>query len=421
MGLFAGQPVHARDRDGARGANDPRKTSGCGNCHSGWAAGRLILTLAFLWLAFLWLAGAAQAEDRLRLATWNVGLERQGPGLLLRDLAGGRDPQIAAVVQGLVALDADAVLLTGIDFDLGGAALGELQSQLAAAGAAYPWRFALPPNSGVATGLDLDGDGRRGGARDAQGWGRFAGAGGMAILSRLPIAADEARDFSGFLWADLPGALLPDGMDGAARRVQRLATTGFWDVPLQLPDGGRLHLLAWHATPPVFDGPEDRNGRRNHDEAAFWVRLLAGQLPMPPPDAPFVVLGDANLDPVDGDGRPDALATLLTFGRLQDPQPRATITRADPGQKGDAALDTALYDPPVGGLRLDYVLPAAGLPILASGALWPAPPDPLAGVLELASRHRPVWVDLDATALRDQSAQTNPDAAATGQRDAVLH
>ena len=118
----------------------------------------------------------------LRIATWNVGLERAGPGLLLRDIAGGRDAQVAAVEQGLVALDADAVLLTGFDFDLGQAALGALRDRLAAAGVRYPHVFALPPNTGVPTGLDLDGDGRSGGARDAQGWGRFAGAGGMAVL-----------------------------------------------------------------------------------------------------------------------------------------------------------------------------------------------------------------------------------------------
>lgn len=363
------------------------------------------------------LAGAARAEDRLRLATWNVGLERDGPGLLLRDIAGGLDTQALAMVQGLVALDADVVLLTGVDFDLGGAALSELQAQLAAAGAAYPWRFAVAPNTGVATGLDLDGDGRRGGARDAQGWGRFAGAGGMAVLSRLPIAADQARDFSGFLWADLPGALLPDTMDGATRRVQRLATTGFWEVPLDLPGGGRLHLLAWHATPPVFDGPEDRNGRRNHDEAAFWLHLLSGHLPLPPPDAPFVLLGDANLDPVDGDGRPEALAALLAFDGLQDPQPRGTDTRTDPGHGSDPALDTVLYDPPLGGLRLDYVLPSAGLPILAAGVLWPASTDPLADVLATASRHRPVWVDLDVAGLQNA---TQANMALTARHGAVL-
>lgn len=353
----------------------------------------------------------------MRLATWNVGLEREGPGLLLRDIAGGQDAQVAAVVRGLVALDADVVLLTGVDFDLGGAALSELQAQLAAAGAAYPWRFAVAPNTGVATGLDLDGDGRRGSARDAQGWGQFAGAGGMAVLSRLPIASDQARDFSGFLWADLPGALLPNTMDGAARRVQRLATTGFWEVPLVLPGGGRLYLLAWHATPPVFDGPEDRNGRRNHDEAAFWLHLLSGHLPIPPPDAPFVLLGDANLDPADGDGRPDALAALLAFDGLQDPQPRGTANRADPGHRGDPALDTVLYDAPLGGLRLDYVLPSAGVQILASGVLWPPSTEPLADVLTLASRHRPVWIDLDPRGL--QSA-AQAELAATGRHGAIL-
>lgn len=357
----------------------------------------------------LCLTGAAQAEDRLRLATWNVELERAGPGLLLRDITAGRDRQVAAVVRGLVVLDADAVLLTGVDFDLGGAALAELQAQLAAAGAAYPWRFALSPNTGVATGLDLDGDGRLGGARDAQGWGRFAGAGGMAVLSRLPIAKDQARDFSGFLWADLPGALLPVTMDGAARRVQRLATTGFWDVPLLLPRGGRLHLLAWHASPPVFDGPEDRNGRRNHDEAAFWLRFLSGELSMPPPDAPFVLLGDANLDPVDGEGRPDALAALLTFDGLRDPRPRGAATRTDLGHKGDPGLDSALFDPPLGGLRLDYILPSVRLSVMAAGVLWPPSTDPLADVLALASRHRPVWVDLDPADL-----QTAADPTLTG-------
>ncbi len=35
-----------------------------------------------------------------------------------------------------------------------------------------------------------------------------------------------------------------------------------------------LHLLASHPTPPAFDGPEDRNGRRNHDEIRFWNDYL---------------------------------------------------------------------------------------------------------------------------------------------------
>jgi hypothetical protein len=218
----------------------------------------------------------------------------------------------------------------------------------------------------------------------------------MAVLSRLPLDTTAARDFSGFLWRDLPGALLPEGMTAEVQDIQRLATTGFWDVPVKT-DSGPLHLLAWHASPPVFDGPEDRNGKRNHDEATFWRHLLDRTLPMPPPDAPFVLLGDGNLDPADGDGLREGLAFLLAHPALQDPGPRGRHGRAEPAHMGDPNLDTALYDE-IGGLRLDYVLPSAGLAVSASGVLWPAPDDPLTADLVAASRHFPVWVDLEMPA-----------------------
>ncbi len=335
------------------------------------------------------LAGAAGAET-LRIATWNVGLDRAGPGLLVKDLDEGEDPQTAAVVRVLAALDADVILLTAVDYDRGGVALGLLSERLQAAGADYPHRFAFRPNTGTQTGFDVDGNGRLGDARDAQGFGLFSGNAGMAILSRLPLDVNAARDFSGFLWRDLPGGLGTDAPELGA--VQRLATTGFWDVPVETP-AGPLHLLAWHATPPVFDGPEDRNGRRNHDEAAFWRLFLAGKLPMAPPDAPFVLLGDGNLDPADGDGMRNGIAGLLADPAVQDPMPKGGQGRTDPGQAGDPALDTVLY-PELGGLRLDYVLPSAGLTVAASGVMWPPQSDPLWPDLIAASRHFPVWVDI---------------------------
>lgn len=328
----------------------------------------------------------------MRIATWNVGLDRNGPGLLVRDLTRGEDAQIAAILRVLGALDADVVLLTAVDFDHGGVALGLLAGQLAKAGAPYPHQFALRPNTGTQTGFDVDRNGRIGDPRDAQGFGLFSGNGGMAILSRLPIEADQARDFSAFLWRDLPGALIPDGSDPGLQEIQRLATTGFWEVPVRTK-AGPLRLLTWHATPPVFDGPEDRNGKRNHDEAVFWLRLFEGALPMPPVTGAFVLLGDANLDPVDGDGLSDGIKALLAAPALQDPAPRGTHDRSDPGQAGDPALDTALYDQ-LGGLRLDYVLPSQDLTIAASGVLWPPVTDPLYADLVAASHHFPVWVDI---------------------------
>lgn len=335
---------------------------------------------------------AALQADPLRIATWNAGLDRTGPGLLVRDLAKPDDPQIAAAVRVLAALDADVLLLTAVDYDLDAVALGLLADKLAAAGSPYPHRLALRPNTGLQTGLDVDGNGLLGDPGDAQGWGLFSGQGGMAILSRLPIDDTGVRDFSTFLWRDLPGARIPDGTDPALLEVQRLATTGFWDVPI-LTEAGPLHLLAWHATPPVFDGPEDRNGKRNHDEAAFWRLFLDGTLPMTPPDAPFVLLGDGNLDPADGDGLRDGITALLSHPALQDPAPQGSHGRAEPAQTGNPALDTAFYDQ-LGGLRLDYVLPGAGLTVSASGVLWPPEEDPLAADLAAASRHFPVWVEV---------------------------
>ncbi len=366
--------------------------------------------LALLWP--LW-AGAADATGptdapaaTLRLATYNAALTRRGPGLLLRDTLAGNDAQVAAVVAVIAAADADVLLLTKVDWDHDLVALSALADLLEAAGAPYPHRFAFPPNAGMRSGLDLTGDGRVDTADDAHGYGRFPGEGGMVLLSRLPVHAAAARDFSAFLWRDLPGALLPE-REGrlfpseATFAAQRLSSVGHWDVPVALPDGGYLHVLAWHAGPPVFGGPHERNLRRNHDETRFWSLFLDGALPMPPPDAPFVLMGDANLDPVDGDGIGTAIKALLAHPRLQDPEPRsrgAVLAQGpnDAGHRGDPALDTTHWDRPrqPGNLRVDYVLPAAGLEVTGAGVLWPEPGAPLAEAAAAASRHRLVWVDI---------------------------
>lgn len=310
----------------------------------------------------------------------------------MQDIDRGTDADITAALAVLQRLDADILVLTGMDHDPALLALRALARRLDNAGLAYPHLHAPRPNSGLPTGHDVNGNGTTHDPADAQGWGRFPGAGGSAILSRLPLRIDRATDHSAFLWRDLPGHLMPP-TDPALAAVQRLSSHSHLQLPVALPDGGTLTLLIWHATPPVFDGPEDRNGRRNHDEAAFWLRLLDGRLPAPPPAPPFVLLGDANLDPTDGDGRPQAMTALLTHPLLQDPAPRGTHGRVEPAHQGDPALDTVFYDG-LGGLRLDYVLPSRDLAIAGAGVLWPPPDDPFAATRATASRHAPVWVDI---------------------------
>jgi len=353
-------------------------------------------------IAALW-ALPALAEP-VRIATFHTELSRKGPGLLVRDIASAKDTQTEAVAR-VVALNApDILVVQGVDWDYDGAAVRALAARIVEAGHSLPYYFAPMPNAGQRTGRDHDGDGRTDGWSDAQGFGRFTGEGGMAVLSRHPILSDQARDFSQILWADLPGAVLPrvDGVlfpDAALYQVQRLSSVAHWEVPVQLPDGTVLRVLTWHATTPVFDGPEDRNGLRNADETRFWQVLLDGALPdIPAPAQPFVLVGDANLDPYDGAGRRVAVQQLLADPRLQDPRPQSTGGRAAANEthQGDPALDTADWDDDgPGNLRVDYVLPMAQARVLDAGVFWPSPSTPEAELAAAASRHRLVWVEIE--------------------------
>ncbi len=311
---------------------------------------------------------------------------------MLRDIGRG-DRDVAGVISTLTRVRPDVVHLMGLDHDTEGHALAALVQALAEAGLDYPHSLTARPNSGLATGLDMDGNGKLGEARDAQGYGRFTGDSGMAVLSRFPLGA--LRDFSDFLWAELPGAI-PPMVEGApfpspeAFAAQRLSSVNHWDVEVLTP-GGPLHLLAFAAGTPLYDGAEDRNGRRNHDELAFWRAYLDGALPWPPPTAPVVVLGRAGVDPFDGAGRHEGIAALLTHPRLQDPRPASTTaataaTAVPSDHRGDPALDTADFDAPgPGNLRLDYVLPDAQLGVSGAGVDWPPGSQ---------KRHHLVWVDV---------------------------
>ncbi len=283
--------------------------------------------------------------------------------------------------------------------------------------------FSQPSRTaGVPSGHDLDGDGRTMGAGDALGFGRFPGQYGMAILSRFPLG--PARTFRTLPWAARPGAEAPLKPDGtpywpeAVWQALPLSSKSHWDVAVALPDGRALHLLASHPTPPVFDGPEDRNGLRNAAEIGFWADYLdgaavpddSGETAPLAPDAIVVVLGNLNLDPEDGDGRRDAIRRLLGHPRLQDPRPASTGGTAaaarqggaNAGQTGDPARDTADWqDDAPGNMRVDFVLPSRGLEVAGAGVFWPTPDDPLARLVaerareRASSDHRLVWVDIE--------------------------
>lgn len=375
----------------------------------------LLIRAALILLASL---APVLAAD-IRVATYDVGLTRKGAGVLLADLRKEPDEQVAAILAVIRDVRPDILLLTGFDQDPAGRALDAFAELLSGGdgGIGYPYRFNWPVNAGEPSGLDLDGDGLRSGWADGWGFGRFPGNGGMAILSRHPFDERAARSFTTMRWADLPGADMPRRADGTpfpdarTAAVMRLSSRAHWDVPVLLADGRVLHLLASNPTPPLFDGAEGMNRKRNRDEIRFWTEYLSGAVFTDDQgrtearvDAPFVLLGNLNKDPEDGAGLADAMDALLTSDRITDPRPasrgasRAAEAQggANAGQAGPPALDTADWNDErgPGNLRVDYVLPDASLGIADAGVFWPAPGVPLAEAAGAASAHRLVWVDI---------------------------
>lgn len=287
----------------------------------------------------------------------------------------------------------DIILLTGIDYDHSLTAAKAYADVIGQQGVSYPFLFARRPNTGRPTGQDINANSYLGDAADAHGYGSFAGYSGMVLMSRYPVVEPDVVTFTDVQWGDLSRAKLPN-QKGIDFRTLRLSTTAHWDVPIQTPLGD-LNVLAHYATPPVFDGPEDRNGLRNADELNLWAWYLDGKLQAQPP-IDFVLLASANLDPSDGDGRHDTMAQFLARPDIIDPLPTSAgaVSNADVDHRGDPALDTTDWKSPPGNLRVDYVLPSSTWRVVDAGVFWPTDSALLGSDGNRAGRHRLVWVDL---------------------------
>jgi 3-phytase len=411
------------------------------------AAAAMITALLPLVLAPGAMAKSAEAKD-VRFATFNASLNRNFDGQLMVDLSAPGNPQADAVAEIIQRVNPDVLLINEFDFDPGGVALeGFIENYLevphgdAAAITDYDYTFIAPSNTGIHPGTDPGIDFDNNGvvdpvpapfnfiyANDAYGFGWFQGQFGMAVLSRYPIDGDNIRTFQNFLWKDMPGALLPDDpttpepadwYNEAELEIFRLSSKSHWDVPIEI-GAGAVHFLVSHPTPPVFDGPEDRNGTRNHDEIRFWADYVHpgrssyiyddnGNYGGLAADARFVIAGDQNSDPLDGDSIPGAIQQLLDH-----PKVNTKVTPSSPGGPEQADLqgganDTHLSDPAFdtadfndaapGNLRADYVLPRKNMKITDAGVFWPLSTDPLFPLVGTfpfpSSDHRLVWIDVE--------------------------
>jgi hypothetical protein len=373
-------------------------------------------------------AAHATGADHVRFATFNASLNRGAAGQLVTDLSTPDNAQAREVAEVIQRNRPDVLLINEFDYVPDNRAANLFRDnylergQNGAKSINYPYAFTAPSNTGVLTGFDLNRDGRTNTGDDAHGFGLFEGQYGMLVLSKYPIDTRAVRTFQKFRWSDMPNALLPDDPATAAPRdwyspeilnVLRLSSKSHWDVPVKV---GRstVHFLVSHPTPPTFDGPEDRNGTRNHDEIRFWADYVtpgtgrylyddAGKRGGLAPNARFVVAGDNNSDPLDGDSVPGAIQQLLHAPRVIDPHPGSvgavlaarTQGGANATHRSNPYFDTADFnDNAPGNLRADYVLPSWGLVPFSSAVYWPT--DELSRLND-ASDHHLVRVDVLVT------------------------
>lgn len=403
----------------------------------------MIRAIAILLMAVL--ATPAPGDD-IRIATYNSSLSPdagEGPESLPAKLAKPGDPRAQRVAEIIERIDPDLLLINEFNWDTVGAAADEFAKNYLSVGhdaastggpskpISFPFRFlptgaSSPFNTGLPSGKDLDGNGKLGDAADAYGFGQFPGQYGMVVFSKFPIEVDEVRTFQQFRWRDMPGNLMPSGFYSPDEvSALRLSSKCHWDIPIDVR-GETLHVLASHPTPPVFDGPEDRNGRRNFDEIRFWrdyvtpgegtyiyddaeFAAAGGKRPAKPQGGlaageSFVVLGDQNADPTKGSSYPGAINQLLKSPRVNasvvphgkggaQAAPESTDESA---RARDSGQDTAVFGDS-GNLRVDYVLPSSDLQITGAHVFWFADDEPLFQLVThggFPSDHRAVYVDV---------------------------
>jgi 3-phytase/alkaline phosphatase D len=403
-----------------------------------------LLQLLILWLVASLPGQLSAAGDTIRVATYNTSLFRDADGQLVADLEKGDNEQARKIAEVIQRVRPDILFINEFDYDDGGRAPELFRSKYLQVGQSgqepikFDYFFTGPVNTGVPSGRDLSHDGRRGAADDAFGFGQHPGEYGMLVLSRFPIERDHIRTFQKLLWRDMPNPMLPTNpktgqpfYDNDDLAILRLSSKSFWDVPIEIPSpSGRgqgegesaskksstrtLHVLCSHPTPPVFDGPEDRNGCRNHDEVRLIADYIspeksdyliddAGQRGGLAKDAEFVIVGDLNCDPVDGAAVPGTMQQLLdnprvnsAFTPTSEGGPLTVKKFPDQfnGNKGDPARVTSNFtEEGHGCLRIDYVLPSRGLDVVKSAIFWPKPGEPGSDAIT-ATDHRSTYIDI---------------------------
>jgi hypothetical protein len=279
----------------------------------------------------------------------------------------------------------------------------------------YPYFYQGAVNTGVKINSDLNQDGKSNQLpADAHGFGHFIGHFGMVLLSKYPIDEKAIRTFQKFKWHDMPNALKPINPETnqpwypqQTWQALRLSSKSHWDIPIKINDE-TIHILASHPTPPVFDGLENRNGNRNHDEIRFWFDYINAeqgayiyddnhQKGALKANQRFIIMGDQNASSVEGGAimtkNSQGIVALLSSDKILDSLPKSLGGQNHSNENSNGIHHTAHW-----GMRADYVLPSTmGFIIKESGVFWPQKNEKTYRLIknrQASSDHRLVWVDV---------------------------
>ncbi|QZE13044.1 endonuclease/exonuclease/phosphatase family protein [Halosquirtibacter laminarini] len=370
-----------------------------------------ILTITFL-------SSCEKKELTVRFSTFNSALNRPEKGMLIKDLQSGsvQAQNVASIIQ---EVNPDVLCIQEFDYDAKGVGLRLFMKEYLEKGdkaVHYPYFMMFPSNTGVLSESDINKDNKLSLPQDGYGFGAFEGQYAFVILSKYPIDKDAVRTFQYFKWKQMPNPNWPVLEDGSQwfndteKEDLRISSKNHVDVPIKI-NNHVIHAIIAHPTPPVFDGEEDRNGKRNYDEIRLIKDYVEHKSYMVDdkgtkgglkPNASFVIMGDMNADPVDGDSFDSAIVSLLQSETLNS---EVAVGDKIPFSKGATEYNKTFkwshkgpdnQDTNVFGLRIDYVLPSADLIVLETSVFWKEKSDAL-GVLTFgknASDHRLVWSDV---------------------------
>ncbi len=329
---------------------------------------------------------------------------------LLDRLSSGVHPQINNIAEIIQRVAPDIILLN--EFDYGDDSQQRIRdfktrylakSQSGQAAIDYPYHFVAPVNTGVAVHKNTT---------DNHGYGWFPGHYGMLVLSKYPIDTNHVRTFQKFLWKDMPNTLMStikrkDGnlwYNGEIAENLRLSSKSHWDIPVNV-NGKTIHIFASHPTPPGFDGVENRNGKRNHDEIRFWYDYISDQDNDYIYDDKgayggftgdrFMIMGDLNASEVEGSADQAMIAALLNHDKVNDD----IVPQSDGGPMNRPNNPNSAYHTAHWAMRVDYAVPSRfGITVQDSGVFWPAPEMPLYPLVKTrkaSSDHRLVWIKIN--------------------------